>query len=71
MLCQTDCKCCQKALRTGSFWHCEFCWNKWHNGLRDRDWISREEWEKSGRGERDREIWRKIQEEIKCGGEIR
>lgn len=29
-----DCKCCQDTL-----WHCEDCWNKNHNGLKDKDFI--------------------------------
>lgn len=31
---QQECPCCRAML-----WHCEDCWNKYHNGLRDKDWI--------------------------------
>lgn len=43
---ETDCRCCQKFGKTGDMWHCKSCWNKWHNGERDQDWLTREEWEK-------------------------
>ena len=62
-----ECRCCQKAMRSGDNFHCRFCWDKFHNGQRDLDWLSREEWENSGRGERDRKIWKKIHEELHKG----
>ena len=31
-------------------WHCEYCWNKFHNGLRDNDWEDEETFRKK-RGE--------------------
>ena len=34
MLLEPECPCCRAKL-----WHCEECWNKYHNGLRDNDWI--------------------------------
>lgn len=42
---EQDCKCCQKHMRTGDRWHCEDCWNKYHHGGRDGDWLSRSEFE--------------------------
>ena len=45
-----DCKCCRKFGRTGDMWHCEYCWNKFHNGLRDNDWEDEETFRKK-RGE--------------------
>jgi hypothetical protein len=53
-----ECHCCQKWRKwwieqdkefflTRNFppewnWHCEDCWNKHHNGLRDNDWLDLE-----------------------------
>jgi hypothetical protein len=31
---QRDCPCCRDRV-----WHCLDCWNKYHFGLRDKDWI--------------------------------
>ena len=28
------CSCCRDRV-----WHCEDCWNKYHDGFRDKDWI--------------------------------
>ena len=30
-----DCKCCQDR----KIWHCEWCWNEYHNGRRDKDYL--------------------------------
>ena len=29
-----ECPCCRDRA-----WHCESCWNKFHNGARDKDWV--------------------------------
>jgi len=47
MLLYMDCPCCRKFAKTGDFWHCEYCWNKNHNGLRDKDFLTREEFDKT------------------------
>lgn len=39
MMVHGNCKCCDKFARTGDFWHCEECWNNFHNGKRDNDWL--------------------------------
>jgi hypothetical protein len=44
------CRCCDKAMRTGDMWHCEYCWNEHHNGRRDKDFLTREEYEKLHEG---------------------
>ena len=46
MMLTDDCPCCRKWLKTGDLWHCRDCWNRYHNGLRDKDWLPRELWEK-------------------------
>lgn len=46
MMMTDDCPCCRKWVATGELWHCQDCWNRYHNGLRDNDWLSKEEWEK-------------------------
>jgi hypothetical protein len=40
------CPCCQKFMKTGDRWHCEWCWRRYHNGDRDGDWLPRAEFEK-------------------------
>lgn len=43
-----DCYCCVKMVsdfKIDDNWHCEWCWNKHHNGLRDKDWLDRKEFE--------------------------
>lgn len=37
-LIQQDCRCCQAGHYQN---HCEDCWNKFHNGLRDHDFEDR------------------------------
>ena len=27
-------------------WHCEYCWDKYHNGERDKDWLDKDEYMK-------------------------
>lgn len=49
-LMRMDCKCCQKAARNFDLHHCKDCWNKFHHGKRDNDWISKEEFIKRDRG---------------------
>ena len=46
-LMQQECNCCSKGVKTGDMHHCKDCWNKHHNGERDNDWISKEEYEKT------------------------
>lgn len=43
----SECHCCQKAARTWNLWHCEYCWDNHHNGLRDKDWQNKEEFERT------------------------
>ena len=43
----SECRCCQKTARTWDLWHCEDCWDRHHNGLRDNDWQNKEEFEKT------------------------
>ena len=39
---QTDCFCCKDML-----WHCEFCWDKYHNGKTHKDYIPPEHYGQS------------------------
>jgi len=41
-----ECPCCQKFMKAGDHWHCKWCWDRYHNGRRDNDWLPREELEK-------------------------
>ena len=43
---QQECKCCQYFVNSGDLFHCEDCWNKFHNGERDKDWLNEEEFKK-------------------------
>lgn len=40
------CPCCQKMVKTGDPWHCQDCWDRYHNGERDMDWLNREEYDR-------------------------
>ena len=60
-----SCKCCMNP--RDDFWHCEDCWNKFHNGLKDKDWMTEREWIQSGHAERfiqTRRRWKKEIEKI-------
>lgn len=46
------------------FWHCEACWDKFHNGSVDKDWIDLEEWISSGNAKRMEECTREFRESI-------
>ena len=42
-----ECPCCSKFGRTKDYadmWHCEDCWNKYHNGLKDKDFQDNKTW---------------------------
>jgi len=49
MMLRSDCPCCQRFIRGFIFirgsdgWHCELCWNDYHNGIRDHDFLTEEE----------------------------
>jgi ribosomal protein L37AE/L43A len=65
-----DCPCCAEGMRRGMgmmVWHCEDCWNKWHNGLRDKDFIAEEPEEHKKSNER---IAQKMRELRQDGGEM-
>jgi hypothetical protein len=44
------CRCCQKFLKTGFIWHCQACWDEFHNGKTDKDWMNEEEFIRSRGG---------------------
>ena len=49
-LVRNECPCCTKISRTQDFrdlWHCEYCWNKYHNGIRDKDWQDEKTWQQN------------------------
>ena len=60
MIMGQDCPCCRKWIATGDMHHCQDCWEKHHNGIWDKDWLNREEWEKMQRGKEDLEIVRQF-----------
>ena len=37
---KSECRCCQRMVRTGEKHHCKDCWNKFHNGIRDGDYMT-------------------------------
>lgn len=40
-LIEPNCRCCQSSLKRGNLDHCEACWNRYHNGERDKDYEER------------------------------
>lgn len=42
-LAKRGCHCCQRAFATGDMWHCKNDWNEHHNGLKDNDWLNKDE----------------------------
>lgn len=47
-----DCPCCRNAINSKEAYethHCEDCWNKYHNGLRDKDWLNKEDYLKQNK----------------------
>lgn len=44
MMINQNCNCCINP--AFDFFHCKFCWNKWHNGERDNDWLDAEKYRK-------------------------
>jgi hypothetical protein len=44
---EQNCNCCRRAIALNEDgYHCRYCWDKYHNGLRDNDFITFEEWQK-------------------------
>lgn len=44
MMANLNCLCCQNPRE--DFWHCKDCWDKYHNGERDNDWLDLDEYRK-------------------------
>jgi len=47
-----NCPCCNTNswYGYGDGWHCEFCWNMWHHGERDKDFLSHIEFLEQSKG---------------------
>jgi len=52
------CYCCMHP--RDDFWHCEHCWDSFHNGIKDKDWLDYDEYVKSGQAKR----WIEIRKEM-------
>jgi hypothetical protein len=37
-----ECHCCMSGGEFKDGWHCEWCWDQYHNGKRDNDFMSHE-----------------------------
>jgi hypothetical protein len=45
-LINNNCPCCRTIPERNSGYHCEDCWDKYHNGERDKDWLDKEKYDK-------------------------
>ena len=43
----SSCRCCTTAIQRKTIWHCENCWNKFHNGEKDKDWLNEDKYKKT------------------------
>ena len=61
-----QCPCCATMLKRKSKHHCKSCWDKFHNGLKDNDWLSWDEWVEKGEDKYDEEFFKRYFKDIEA-----